>query len=82
MARPVQGHKLLHQWFKSNPSVSQAELARRIDVSQQTMNDYYHSRKRPSEFKRLALQTECGIDPVTWLTKDEVAYLKKKRQAA
>lgn len=52
-------------------NTSQLEIARRIDVSQQTVSCYLRQRARPDDVVRERLDREFGIPRLSWRTAEE-----------
>ena len=56
---------------KTDGSISQSELARRLSVSQASVSGWVTMRTRPESHHRKAIERELGIPEDDWMTLDE-----------
>lgn len=67
------GRALRAALSSTNPRrlMSQAELARRLGVSQPSVSEWTRCRSRPETHLRLAIERLLGIPAGDWMTADE-----------
>ena len=61
----------LHHLREIAETISQAEIARRTEVSQQTVSCYLRRVARPDEIVRERMEHEFGIPRTSWRTPEE-----------
>lgn len=69
----TQGERLLTAFLKTT---SQAELAAKLHVSQQTVSDWALGKSRPKAVFQRLLQTFAAIPSDAWLSADERRRIK------
>ncbi|WP_206214166.1 HigA family addiction module antitoxin [Adlercreutzia sp. ZJ304] len=65
--RPTHPGEMLREEFMSEYGLSVAELANRLGVSRQTVNELVHERRAISPNMALRLQNLFGMDAAVWM---------------